>query len=127
MDTPLIVGIIVGTVLLPIYLIVGMIWLNKVEKPKAKLQEPRLDLLPPMERDLIGPWTKGWKEKQPVGNSDCKETWVAECEEMTEWALDQRKRSDENISQLPFYQLQYVDGTNQWSGDSDLVCPVYID
>ena len=36
MDTPLIVGIIVGTVLLPIYLIVGMIWLNKVEKRKKE-------------------------------------------------------------------------------------------
>ena len=38
MNTPLIVGIIVGTVLFPIYLTVGMIWLNKVKKFKKEKQ-----------------------------------------------------------------------------------------
>ena len=89
MNTPLIVGIIVGTVLFPIYLTVGMIWLNKVKKYK--------------------------KEKQPVGNSDCKETWVAECKEMTEWALDQRKRRDEEEWRKHTYS------SDRFSSDEDLL------
>ena len=77
MDTPLIVGIIVGTVLLPIYLIVGMIWLNKV-KVDIKYK---------------------WKEKQPVDSSDSSvcghnNTITSECSDCNEEELD-----DVNISQ----------------------------